>query len=67
MFDKSNVREVAEAFKGMILVGHTEPDEEGWGKLIFLDRQSGQKYHIEPSRDPEGNGPGYLFFGKGGK
>lgn len=70
MFDKANVREVADLMKGMVLVGHTEPNEEGWGKLIFLDRQSGLKYHIEPSCDPEGNRPGYLFFGRettGGK
>lgn len=64
--NSTNVDEVAKALKGMVIVGHSI-NEDNWGKLILLDRNTGKEYHIEPSCDPEGNAPGYLFFGEGGK
>jgi hypothetical protein len=63
-----NCHEVAKLLKGMVVTGEVytdedQPDSAGWQKLIFMDRTTGKKYHIEPSRDPEGNAPGFLFFG----
>lgn len=63
-----NCHEVAQALKGMVVTGEVfdgDPEGEGWQKLILMDRNTGKYYHIEPSIDPEGNAPGYLFFGEG--
>jgi hypothetical protein len=66
MMGYTNVNDVAKAFQGFVITGAvTEPDDEGWQKLILMDRNTGKEFHIEPSADPEGNYPGFLFFGEG--
>lgn len=63
MYSQCNCKEVAQHLKGLVITGDVTEDEEGWQKLILMDRDTGKKFHIEPSCDPEGNAPGYLFFG----
>ena len=64
--NESNVDQVAEALNGFKIVGHSFTDEdefgESWGRIHLLG-PSGERAYLEPSRDPEGNGPGFCFFG----
>ena len=39
-----------------------EDDEGSWPKFS-VTLASGEKVYVEVSRDPEGNGPGFLFIG----
>jgi hypothetical protein len=36
--------------------------DEGWPTLT-VKLKSGEEWKVEVSRDPEGNGPGFLFMG----
>ena len=64
--ERWSLKQLAKAFKGYVITGEiSEPDEDGFSKIYLMDRNTGETYHIEPSRDAEGNGPGFLFFGEG--
>ena len=66
---ESNVKEVAEALHGYEIVGYEfardedDPGLEEWGRLVLVNKE-GFEVYIEPSCDPEGNAPGFLFFGE---
>lgn len=36
-------------------------DEEGWVWPTITIEKDGQTFELEVGRDPEGNGPGFLF------
>jgi hypothetical protein len=36
-------------------------DDSGIWPVIVATRQDGTKFNLEISRDPEGNGPGFIF------
>ena len=60
--NENNTIEVGKALIGFVVIGTSEDyDEDGYAKIILANKK-GEKFHIEPSRDPEGNGPGFLFF-----
>jgi len=70
--NESNVDQIATVLKGYKIVGHEfigpDPDDtwhdETWGRIL-LEGPGGEKGYLEPSRDPEGNGPGFCFFDAG--
>lgn len=65
MNNQCNCDYLAPSLKGLTFTGQVlidQSDDEGWQKLVLVD-EKGKKFQIEPSCDPEGNSPGFLFFG----
>ena len=65
--NESNADEVAKNLEGFTITGGHEfvEEEDGtvWGR-IHLIGPNGERAYLEPSRDPEGNGPGFCFTGE---
>lgn len=48
-------------FVGLEITGYGVSDDD-FPFLLASDKKTGHGYRIEISRDPEGNGAGFLFF-----
>lgn len=65
-YGECNAKDLAPHLVGLTFTGEVIIEDDGeyeWQKLVLIDK-GGKRFLMEPSRDPEGNGPGFLFFGE---